>query len=235
MRNLYSKSELEHLYIKDKLSSRQIAKKLNVYKVTILYWLRKFNIPIRSSKNFKWEIIGVNPPTKKELEDDYRLLSLDLIAKKYNISVESVLKLFKDYNLKKRTRSEARKLAVQTKRSIPWNKGLTMEDSKVREMVNHLNKMHLAKINESKIKQAETRKKLFAEGKLEPWNKGKKLFPEHIEKIRETKKKISNTPEFRAKMREIGMKAKPKYKNTKPEKMMKQILEQANLTNGLVE
>ena len=47
-----------------------------------------------------------------------------------------------------------------------------MEHPKVAEMVNHLNKIHLEKINEAKVKQAITRKQLFAEGKLKVWNDG---------------------------------------------------------------
>jgi len=49
---------------------------------------------------------------------------------------------------------------------------LTKDNSQVLEMVNHLNKIHREKINESKIKQAETRKRLYKEGKLKIWSKG---------------------------------------------------------------
>ena len=226
------KQELEELYLSRKLSTRQIGKIIGVEKTTILNWLKKYNIHIRSSKTFNWEIKGINPPSKGQLELDYKTLSLELIAKKYEVSVEAILGLFRKYNIKTRNWSEARRLAIQTKRSISWNKGLTKDNPMVLKMVNHLNKIHREKINESKIKQAGTRKRLHKEGKLKIWNRGIKYGEDYKKKLSEIQKNVFRSSE---KMREIGMKAKPKYVNTKPEILMRKLLEKNNLTDGLVE
>ena len=124
-------------------------------------------------------------------------------------------------------------MALETERSVSWNKGLTKDDPKVKKMVQHLHEKHMEKINEANVKQAITKKKLMDEGKLSVWNKGKKLSPEHRKKLSDAKKKL-DSPEYRDRMREIGLKAKPKSGLTKPEKLMKTLLEKEGLTDGLV-
>ena len=214
------KEQLEEFYLSRKLSTRQIGKIIGVTKTTILDWLKKYKIPIRSSKTFNWEVKGVNIPTKEQLEEDYKTLSLELIAKRYNISTEPILTLLEKYQIIKRNRSESRKLAVETKRSISWNKGKDMNDSKVFEMMKNLHKRQMEKMSQIKIKVSATRKRLFAVGKLKSWNKGKRgIYSE------ETKNKIR-----RARLRQ-----KITQKNTKPEQLMRLLLEKNNLTNGLVE
>src|SRR3989344_2928943 len=75
-----TRDNLFKLYYVEKQSTRHIAKKYNTSKIVIIYWLKKWKIPIRSSKIFNWEIKGINPPSKEQLEEDYKTLSLELIA-----------------------------------------------------------------------------------------------------------------------------------------------------------
>lgn len=215
-----SKIELENLYLKDKLSTRQIGKLIGVQKTTILDWLKKYQISIRSSKTFNWEIKGINSPSKEQLEEDYKTLSLELIAKKYGVSTEPILLLLDKYGIPKRNRAESKRLAEKTGRFVSWNKGKSMNDPKVAEMVKNLHEKHMNKIIEAKTKQARTRKRLFAEGKLTIWSKGKMgIYSE------ETKHKIRMA---RSRQRNI-------QKNTKPEILMRELLKKENLTDGLVE
>ena len=230
------KKGLEDLYLLKKLSTRQIARQIGVVKTTVINWLKDYNITLRDNRTAKLEVKEIRLPTKEQLEEDYPHLSLELIAKKYNLTnTEPILTLLNKYGIKKRTRSESRKLALQTKRSISWNKGLTKENPKIAKTLENLFRGQKEKNVEARLKMSLTKKKMYSSGRLKSWNAGKKLSLEHVKKLSEAKKKIANTPEFKAKMREIGLKAKPKYKNTKPEKMMKKLLESANLTNGLVE
>jgi len=78
----------------------------------------------------------------------------------------------------------------------------------------------MEKIIEAKTKQATTRKRLFAEGKLKIWSKGKTgIFSEEtINRIRTAR-----------------LRQKVTQKNTKPERLMRILLEQNNLTDGLIE
>lgn len=212
--------ELENLYLRDKLSTRQIGKLLGVQKTTILDWLKKYKIPIRSSKTFNWEIKGITPPNKEQLEEDYKTLSLELIAKRYGFSTEPILTLLDRYGIQKRNRSESKRLAEKTGRFVSWNKGKSIDDPKVAEMVKNLHEKHMGKIIEAKTKQAKTRKKLFAEGQLKIWSKGKTgMFSEEtINKIRIARSRQKIT-----------------QKNTEPEILMRELLKKENLTEGLVE
>lgn len=215
-----TKNDLNKKYSIQKLSTRKIAKEYNTAKTVITYWLGKYNIPIRSSKTFNWEVNGINPPRKEQLEEDYKILSLELIAKKYGFSTEPILTLLDRYGIQKRDRSESKRLAEKTGRFVSWNKGKSIDDPKVAEMVKNLHEKHMEKILEAKNKQAKTRKKLFAEGKLKSWNKGKTgiYSEETINKIRVARSRQKIT-----------------QKNTKPEQLMRHLLENNNLTNGLVE
>jgi DNA mismatch endonuclease (patch repair protein) len=227
------KDELQQDYLDSKMSTREMAKKYGVVKNAVIYWLKKNNISLRDNKNFNWQVIGKNAPCKKELERDYETMSLNLIAKKYGVSIEPIELLFKKYNIKKRNRSESRKLALKEGRSISWNKGRNMKDAKVAEMINHLHKAHMKNIIEFSRKQGATLKRLYAEGKIKVWNKGKKLSQEHVKKLSEAKRKLIS-PEYSKRMREIGLMVKTKIKDTKPERMMEELLKKEGLTDGLV-
>ncbi|GEM_PF-4369458 len=215
-----TKNDLIQLYSIQKLSTRQIANKYNTTKTVITYWLRKYNIPIRNSKTFNWEVRGISPPSKEQLEEDYKTLSVELIAKKYGFSTEPILLLLDRYDIQKRNRSESKRLAEKTGRFVSWNKGKSIDDPKVAEMVKNLHEKHMEKIIEAKTKQAKTRKRLFAEGTLKSWNKGKTgvYSEETINKIREARSRQRIT-----------------QKNTKPEILMRELLKKENLTEGLVE
>lgn len=55
-----SKQELQKLYLKDKMGTVEIAEKLNCSAQSIMYWLKKYNIPMRS-------IIEANKEQRKRL------------------------------------------------------------------------------------------------------------------------------------------------------------------------
>ena len=161
-----SKEELFELYNNQKLTLREIGEKYLVTKTTIKRWFNEYELKVRTNPS-KARLAKKNIilPTKEQLIKDYEFFSLELIAKKYNVSIEPILNLLSKYNIQKRNRSESKKLAVKTGRSSSWNKGLTKENPKVAKMIDNLHKKHMEKIVDTKNKQAETRKKLFAEGK----------------------------------------------------------------------
>ena len=106
-----SKEELQNLYIKQKLSSPQIAKIYNLYPERIRWLLRKYGIPIRTKSEAMKILIGVNIP-KNELRELYQnqKFSSDQIAKKYNCSPSLIRKRLKEYDIKSRTVREAKGL-----------------------------------------------------------------------------------------------------------------------------
>jgi len=94
-----NKNLLKKLYIKNKLSIKQIAEKFNVPKCTVWYWLKKFRIRRRSSGGIKKFVID-----KSTLNKLYytKKLSLKKIAKIYNCSEATILNRMKEYKLKRR-------------------------------------------------------------------------------------------------------------------------------------
>ncbi len=167
-----SKELLEKLYLQDKLSSPQIAKKYKVSKRIVLKWLSDFDILRRTSSSAKLEVKGIILPTKEELENDLKSLSLELIAKNYKVSVQAIVSLKKRYGLQGRNWSEARKLGLNIGRIKSWNKGLSIEDERVAKLVKNLHEKQLKKLQETRIKLSTTLKKLHSEGKIKTWNKG---------------------------------------------------------------
>lgn len=70
-----------------------------------------------------------------------------------------------------RTEEHNKKISESYKGRIPWNKGLTKEDPRVKKYTDKLIGRKLPETQ--KAKQSETMKKLYAEGKLSPPNKNK--------------------------------------------------------------
>lgn len=213
-----SKEEMEEFYMTKKLSTKEISKIIGVTKTTVRDWLKKYKITIRNSKNYNWEVMEINPPRKEELEKDYKTLSLELIAKKYGTSTEPILLLLQKYGIQKRTRGESKRLAEKTGRFVPWNKGKSIDNPEVAEVMQNLHLKQMEKIKETSKKISETRKKLFSEGKLKSWMKGK-----------------THSKETKDKLRLARLRQKVIQKNTKPERLMKLLLENNNLTEGLKE
>ena len=215
-----SKEELSNLYHDQKLTLRDLGKKFNVSKTTVKEWFNKYGLKARSDpQEAKLGRRNIYLPNKEQLSKDYEFLSVDLIARKYGISTEPILTLLTNTNIQKRNRSESRKLAEKTGRFFSWNKGKGINDPKIAEMMQNLHKKQMEKKDQTKIKQSETRKRLFAEGKLKSWTKWKTgvYSEETINKIRKAR---------------LGQKI---TKNTKPEQLMRLLLEKNDLTNGLVE
>ena len=215
-----TKEDLVQLYWVEKNSTRKIAKRYKTSKAVVLYWLKKWHIPTRSSKNYIWELKEIERPSDGQVQQDYKNLSQQGMAKKYGVSVEVIQTLLDRSKIQKRNRSESKKLAEKTGRFVSWNKGKSMDNPRVAEMMKNLHEKHMEKIIEAKTKQATTRKRLFAEGKLKIWSKGKTgIFSEEtINRIRTAR-----------------LRQKVTQKNTKPERLMRILLEQNNLTDGLIE
>jgi DNA mismatch endonuclease Vsr len=201
------KEILTELYNTLKLTLEEIGQKFGVTSTQVGRWFRFYSIPRRSTYR-SWIVRkNITLPSKEQLTKDYESMSLELIAKKYGLSsLEPVLNLIKKYEIKKRTRSESRKLAIAERRAVSWNKGKGIEDPQVAKTITNLHKKHMEKIDEARSKQSKYWKKAFQE-----------------------------RPELKERMRQLSMKSKPKYKNTKPERLMKDILESENLMNGLVQ
>ena len=200
-----SKEQLDELYNKEKLTLRKIGEKYNVTKTTVKRWFNECSLKVRSDPQ-EARLKGTILPSKEQLIKDYESLFIEIIAKKYGISTEPILTLLDRYGLQKRNRMESKRLAEKTGRFVSWNKGKGMDDPKVAEMMKNLHKRQMEKMDQIRIKQSIIKKKLFLE-----------------------------KPELRGKMAEMGLKSRPKYVNTKPEKLMRKILELWGLTKGLVE
>ena len=100
----FTKSQLEELYIKKKLSLIQIGNKFNCYESNILYWLKKFKIQRRPARNPNSVYIS-----KGILEDLYwnKKMSSLTIAKKFSLNDRTIRKKLKKLNIPRRTLSEA--------------------------------------------------------------------------------------------------------------------------------
>lgn len=106
-----SKSELQRLYEKQKISSPVIAELYNTRPEKIRRLLRKYEIRIRTKSEATKLRIGVNIP-KNELKELYlnKKLSTYEIATKYNCSPSLIRKRLKEYDIKSRTVREAKAL-----------------------------------------------------------------------------------------------------------------------------
>lgn len=154
--------------------------------------------------------------------------------------------------------SETRKRLFSEGKIKVWNKGLTKEDPRVLKNTNRGSRKTQFKkgnispfkdktqenyeplMNASK-KMSETKKRLFKEGKITPWNKGKpflagKKNPNYgIVSSKEKRKKISDSNKKRwkdedfkqeqLKKQRAGMSIRP----TSPERVLKEIIEKNNL------
>ena len=131
MKPRFSKEQLYDLYVIRKLSTRQIAKMLDIPRSTICYWLKKYNIPTRSvsETNEKFKI------SKEQLYDLYvnQKLSSTQIAKVFNVSNVTICNKLKKYNILVRSYSEAFHLRQAnhcglTKEAIEWINGELLGD-----------------------------------------------------------------------------------------------------------
>jgi predicted DNA-binding protein YlxM (UPF0122 family) len=107
MRKKFSgtKKEIYNLYWIQKLPVKEIAKRFNVSQGAIYQWLKKFNIPIRGKTHLeehKKKIAQSSlkfKATKEELYELYIIqkLSVEGIAKKYNVTKNTVWRWIKIY------------------------------------------------------------------------------------------------------------------------------------------
>jgi len=99
-----TKEELEDLYINQRKSNKNIGRNLGVSEPTIRKWMDEYGISIRSSSESKLPK-GFVKPTKEELKELYRKISVNKIAKNYKISNPTITKWLKDYNISIRRNS----------------------------------------------------------------------------------------------------------------------------------
>lgn len=94
---MIEKKLLSDLYINQKLTTTEIAKRYNKTGATISNWLRKYNIPIRQGR----EAQQPKTFTKKELYDLYVIqeLSINSIAINYNSSEVGVTKMLNEFKI----------------------------------------------------------------------------------------------------------------------------------------
>lgn len=103
-----SKSKLENLYLKKKLSMEEIATKLNHDRSIISRALRKHKIPIRSHSVIMCTIAGKKMVKKSLLVQLYwkECLTPRQIGVKLNRHPETIRRLMRKYNIKRKSQSE---------------------------------------------------------------------------------------------------------------------------------
>ena len=120
-KDFISKQVLERLYIKEKLSSRQIARKLNVGKTTILSRLNEYGIPTRMSHQgwkLRWR-------TDEKFRKKLRRIGTENLFKVTGKGTNDRIPWNKGLQRRPETK---KKISDKTKGRIPWNKGLTKKD-----------------------------------------------------------------------------------------------------------
>lgn len=89
-----SKDELNQMYLKEKMGSVEIAEKLNCSAQTIMYWLKKHKIPMRS-------INEANKEQRKRLRSSKRQtvfkLTKDILYKEYVVSRKTPNQIASEY------------------------------------------------------------------------------------------------------------------------------------------
>ena len=99
-----SKKELEKMYVKNKLSSLDIAKKLGVSFSTICNRLKRYKIPLRTSTESKWG--HIKKLSKTDLENLYikQNKSTLEIGKEVGVSSNTIGEWLKEYNVQIRNK-----------------------------------------------------------------------------------------------------------------------------------
>ena len=93
--------ELRDLYESQRLSTREIGRRLGVCKTTILKWLRGYRIPLRSC-GVGLANRGIEPPSRDELERmvHEEHLGYREIAAKYGVDYTAIPNWLKRYGIK---------------------------------------------------------------------------------------------------------------------------------------
>ncbi|MCK4635048.1 MAG: hypothetical protein KAT37_04190 [Candidatus Aenigmarchaeota archaeon] len=99
----FTKDMLYKLYWKDGLSLNEIAKKFNCNNVSVLYWMKKFEIKRRSAYFKK---VHIPKEVLKKLYWDKNLSSIK-IAKRFNVNDRTIRKKLKKFGIKTRPLSES--------------------------------------------------------------------------------------------------------------------------------
>lgn len=110
------KEELIKLYFDDWMNTVEISKIYNVSSATVINWLKRYDIKIKSSG----ESLTYKIPTKEELEDLYvnKLLTSKEIGKIYNCKGALVCKWLRKYDIRVRRKNELKKIPLPTKEEL---------------------------------------------------------------------------------------------------------------------
>lgn len=129
-----NKEWLRKKYWDEGLSTGQIGKICKKNGITISRQLKKYNIPIRSNSErhlgqIAWNMIW-NNIDKKWLYNKYieEKLPMGKIAKLYGVSLPTIYRCLKRFNILIRSLSEA------NKGHIPWNKGIPRSKETLEKM-----------------------------------------------------------------------------------------------------
>lgn len=155
--------EIIKLY-KEGIGVPEITEKTKYKSTTSVYNILEDNDIERRGKRECQHIVEIPENKLKELyfEEDMTLREISNI---YDCNSETIRRLMTKYGIKRKDK---------TRNFIGWNKGLTKDESEsLRKMAKKI---------------SETRKRMFDEGQIEHWNKGRSLSEE-------TKEKISNSLE----------------------------------------
>jgi len=100
-----TKEEMEKMYVKEKMSTVEIGKRLGFNASTISNWLEEYEIEIRNISESKLPV-GVFKPTKEELESMYvkQGISANNIAKYYKVDPGTIGRWLKGYEIKVRNK-----------------------------------------------------------------------------------------------------------------------------------
>jgi hypothetical protein len=103
---MMDKIYLEREYIGNRKSSNKISSETGISKKSILYYLKKYKIPIRENSDAH---IKYNFLTKELLYQEYIKdnKSSNEIAEKYNVSGKTILKYLKKNGIDRRTKAQA--------------------------------------------------------------------------------------------------------------------------------
>ena len=103
---------LQKEYLQNGRSSYDIAEELDVHSTTVRTWIRKFQIPLRTSQENQLPK-GVSKPTKEQLSQEYWQESMSTydLSEKYGVDNSTVFRWLKGYDIKRRSLSDSMKLA----------------------------------------------------------------------------------------------------------------------------
>lgn len=156
--------ELRKLYVDEMKNTHEIARLFRTNPRTVGLWLRKNQIPVRTSRQSRLKNRVL--PSRNGLQKAYldEKLSIRIMAKRYGVSEQAILTSMNHAGIPRRSLSDARKTAYATGRAKPNAAG---------EQLWKHNPFKGKRLPEAvKQKMIATKRRLHAEGKIGIWNRG---------------------------------------------------------------